>query len=84
MTTLQLGLVLITFLGLNFLLKRFANRSWHQLFAAIIYASTFTLLLALGAADFGGFGPYFVMVITAVAAIKHGRRYWQLQQVGNS
>lgn len=75
MTDLQLIALFIGILGLHWLLQRFVAKPILELGAALMYVLTIVMLLWMGAWQFDGAGVNLVLMMSAVAACRHGWRF---------
>lgn len=77
MTQLQLFSLLIGILGLHWVLQRFVAKPLLELGTAVMYLLTIVMLLSMGALQYEGMGVRLVLVVSAVAACRHGWRYYK-------
>ncbi len=75
MTQLQLFSLLIGILGLHWVLQRYVAKPLLALGAAVMYLLSIVMLLSMGALQYEGMGIRLVLVVSAVAACRHGWRY---------
>jgi len=77
MTDLQLISLFMGVLGLHWLLQRFVAKPILELGAASMYVLTMVMLLWMGAWKFDSAGVNLVLMMSAVAACRHGWRYYK-------
>lgn len=77
MTQLQLFSLLIGILGLHWVLQRFVAKPLLELGTAVMYLLTIVMLLSMGGLQHHGAGVQLVLVMCAVAACRHGWRYYK-------
>lgn len=77
MTTLQLISLLIGILGLYLVLQRYVAKPLLNLVAAVMYLLTIVVLFSIGALQHDGFGIKLVLLTSALAACRHGWRYYK-------
>lgn len=77
MTDLQLISLLIGILGLHWVLRRYAAKPILELGAALMFTLTTVMLIWMGAWQFDGVGVKLVLVMSAIAACRHGWRYYK-------
>lgn len=75
MTQLPLFSLLIGILGIHWVNQRFVAKPLLELGAAVMYLLTIVMLLLMGALQYEGMGVRLVLVVSAVAACRHGWRY---------
>lgn len=77
MTDLQLISLLIGILGLHWVLRRYAAKPILELGATLMFTFTTVMLLWMGAWQFDGVGVKLVLVMSAIAAFRHGWRFYK-------
>ena len=77
MTQLQLFSILIGVFGLHWVLQRFVAKPLLELGAAVMYLLTIVMLLSMGGLQHDSAGVKLVLVMCAVAACRHGWRYYK-------
>ncbi len=77
MTNLPLISLLIGVLGLHWVLQRYVAKPILELGATLLYVLTIVILLSMGVWRFDGAGISLVLVMSVVAACRHGWRYYK-------